>query len=189
MFPKFCCRLPRLDQHVSSDLLLPLHAPVSGGSHVPLINTTQHHPPPSTPTDIPPLPLYLHCSASFHLSLITAFFFFLYKSVSLSWFSMHSHFPSPPLCVLVHTRRRSTMLTVGWTALPSPPSCSCLNHQSHGRLNDGLGCYGVCELCTRQLCLLATSNSLHPKMNHISVLMRSAAVLALCIPLRNSLAA
>lgn len=102
---------------------------------------------------------------------------------------MHSHFPSPPLCVLVRTRRRSAMLNVGWAALPSPPSCSCLNHQSHGRLNDGLCCYGVCELCTRQLCLLATSNSLHPKMNHISVLMRSAAVLALCIPLRNSLAA
>lgn len=76
---------PRLDQHVSSHLLLLVHALPSGeeGSHAPPINTTQQQ-------------LHLHHSASFHLAQITVCFYF---TVSLLFTSLLApKFPS--VCTL-----------------------------------------------------------------------------------------
>ena len=155
LFPEFCCSLPpsgstcqfRFDSPTSCSAerrggLTPLH--------VQPINTSA--PPPSTLTDVPslrPSASFFFLSASDCRFSFECVFLVTHTSEVLVWVCrLYVHSRGRPPCDGPTLRR--------WTG-PLAPS---LKRRSHGRLHDGLGCYGVCEVCTRQLCLLATSNGL-----------------------------
>lgn len=149
-------------------------------SHVLMRNTTQQYPPIPIPFYPHPLPspspsppsilTFLYSlsasAASFHLALAASC-------------SSSSGFAQTPLTRLG-----------GRPEWLKQPSRFCLTRQSHDRLKENLHCCGVCEVYTRPA--LSPGNIqqrvcsvLRHEMNHVSVLMCSAA--SLCVPVRNSL--
>lgn len=144
----FCCFLNSVSDLPSGSTCQFTFASLNSeeASNVPELNTAQQHRRPLTlRSHIPSLPLYLFCPFSF-------------SSDYVSLGSTCSHSSQVPLSGA--PSKMFHQLTMGWTVLLKQPSCSCLIHQSHGRLNDGLVCYGVCACPQGEHCLLATFNSL-----------------------------
>lgn len=145
-----CFYSPCLDQHVSSDLTLLLHAPASSEEasvHYQSADKCNTRPPSLVFLRFPSIPV----STALPLCDYCIFFEWvspLQYSSPLSFGSVCAHTSQLPLlCALVHAHtpgHPTSRLWDGQLTLRRRTSLlRCrLKHRSHGRLDDGLGCYG-----------------------------------------------